>query len=217
MQIITRDKAFVPAGVLTPGYHERLFLDLKNFAHRAGLGGAPKYVVQSAKPHLDQEEITRAAKLKEYLADGTYGSLYGPKVPNVPSRFMALTGAFLRNYVNARYMTMAQVLEDFRQDNYVQATILLIPDFHIPMAGEVGPPKKNGEFVKSSGYEKNMTKPQFITEAVAGLLLQRISNGQYTYLYSEDPSRLEKDYGPYITKLISENFEIKSTAGETVA
>lgn len=207
MSLMSRDDAFAPKGVLQPGVHEELFNDLDKLAATAGLAGGKKFIVQSCKPYLDAQELASAAKLKQKLADGKFGVIYGPKVPRVPERFMALTGAFMRNYLNARFMTLQQCIEEHRHHGTVDATVLLIPDFHVPSSPAVGGHVQKPSEIK--GADKLTTKPQFVVEMVSSMLLDRIATGKFTYLYSEDLSRLGQDYGPYVAKLVGENYLAK--------
>lgn len=199
-------------GVLQLGYHEQLWDDLDRLAMTAGLVGVSrKYVWETCRGRLDAEEIERGAKLNSLLREGQSGVLYTGTVSRVADRFMSLTGSFLRNYVNARFMTLAQALDEHRRTGTVEATILLIPDFHVPAVSDLG---VKGVQKTSSG--PSTSKAQWVTETIAGMLLERISTGRYTYLYSEDPERLDRDYGPYIRKLIEENYVVKTKGGDPV-
>ena len=135
-------------------------------------------------------------------------------VPKVPQRFMALTGAFLRNYVNARFLPLQLALDEFRSEGTVTASILLIPDFHVPVgAGVTGIRGLSGTYKDKQRAERSTSKPQFVIDTVSSLLLERLSAGQYTYLFSEDPGRIAQDYGPYVLRLLQENYDMKQSAG----
>lgn len=211
---IAKSEAFEPNGVLKPGVHDPLYADLPKLAMAAGLGGAQQFVVKSARPWLDKQEVEWAGSLNQRMAEGRAGMLYTGDVPKVPQRFMALTGAFLRNYVNARFLPLQLALDEFRSEGTVTASILLIPDFHVPVgAGVTGIRGLSGTYKDKQRAERSTSKPQFVIDTVSSLLLERLSAGQYTYLFSEDPSRIAQDYGPYVLRLLQENYDMKQSAG----
>ena len=109
------------------------------------------------------------------------------KDPDVMTRMMALTGCFLRNYVDAKMMTLQEVIGYIRNNEEPEATVLLIPNFYLP-----------------SGEEGSVAN--WLVSGLYGMLLSRYRDGLQTVVYIQDLERMKKDYGREIAKFMEERY-----------
>lgn len=119
------------SGVLNAQKHERLILDIDRYARRAGI--APQYIWTSAVQELSAPEVEYLQKCLMLAKNGTPGLVY--EGAGDPSERMAImAGALVRAFVDARLMPAMQVFEYVGDGEYPEATVLLIPNFHVEAA-----------------------------------------------------------------------------------
>jgi len=105
-----------------------------------------------------------------------------------PERHMAaLAGALVRNFVRARVMTLGKVLDAMAKHEEVEATCLLIPNFHLS--------KNEGGNIAS-----------WQVQHLHDLLVQRGQSGLQTVVYVSDFDSLRHDFGFALSRLIETNY-----------
>ncbi len=168
-------------GILNAEYHERLLMDLDNLA---GVAGIPKRFVWSRMSnHCTVEELSWVKKIR---SNTECGIVYTGNTTDAPieDRMMAIAGACLRNYIDARVMSVQQVLSLMKSDNLPEPTVLLIPNFFLGTgAGPVG--------VARSGSEMAAWQ----VSNLLGLLYARLAAGHKTVVYVASLPALSKEFG----------------------
>lgn len=177
------------APVLHSPYHDRLLADIDRFAAMAGIAGSMEYIWQSV------HESKLGVKEKEYLKsfpllanEGKFGLAYLGDVKNIPDRMMSIVGILLRNYVDARFISMSDIFSLKSKGEEVQGSCLCIPNFYIR---------------KESGLSVHEWKVQ----AVYDLLIQRLSAGKQTVVQIEDTAAFTSAYGTSVWDLIKTKYE----------
>jgi len=114
-------------GVLDPTAHHRLLEDAPRVLRRAGLSAAHMPGLWSPLSEAcGGTERKWVAGLHTNVDKGILGLLFAGKFkPPVEDRMVALTCCLLRNYVDARMVTLHDVLADAPNP-----TVMLIPNFH---------------------------------------------------------------------------------------
>lgn len=171
-----------PGNVLVPESHARLVENLDSVAQTARV--PKKYIYLSIQDTCNDKEKEWAGR---YRKEGKAGLVYLSTASNVTERMMALTGAFIRNFKDARMYTVQDIVEDLKEGSMDDCTVLAIPNFHIS--------GKGGKSI-----------PAWQTSSLMGLLLHRYISEKPTLLYIADWESLSKDYGTAMKDHIQSNY-----------
>lgn len=170
-------------GILSHEYHERLLSDLDRVVETAGI---PKHFVWSKMSEYCTEP--EVAWVKRMRKGQDHGLAYiGKKNKAIEDKMMAIVGACLRNYIDARLMTVQEVLTRLKNDTMPQPTVLLIPNFSLE--------KKDGGDI-----------PQWQVSSLLGLLYTRLARGLKTVIYISDLNSLSMFYGESFKKHIDSHY-----------
>lgn len=160
-------------GLLDRDYHSRLVAD--GSAAIAAAGILPHMLWSKLSDYCSEEEISWVRAIRKQ--DTRPGLLLmGKSTVSVESRMMAMTGACLRNYIDARLLTVQDVLALLKTDTMVSPTVLMIPNFCLD--------KGNGGDIAT-----------WQVSALLGLLVSRLTKGLRTVLYASSMQAVEMNYG----------------------
>lgn len=164
-------------GILDADFHERLLSDLDQVTEVAGI---PKEMVWSRMvEYCVPDEI---AWVKNMRTSKDHGLAYvGAQEKAISQKMFAVVGACLRNYIDARIMSVQEVLSRLKNDVMPQPTVLLIPNFSM---------------IKGNGGDI----PQWQVSSLLGLLYTRLARGLKTVVYIESMEELDKFYGASFRK-----------------
>lgn len=164
------------SGVLSPSVHSRLVQNMEHFARRANINET-HVLYKMSKFSCTKPEIDYVKSLKRQVADGNYGLVYlGKETKPVLTRMMAVAGACLRNFVDAKVVVMQELLKDLKAGSPPDVSVLLIPNFFINRS--------------EGGKIAEWDIPELL-----GLLYTRMAKGQQTFVYVSDFEALVKAYG----------------------
>lgn len=160
-------------GILNRQYHDRLLADLERLAAKAGI--PPEFVWAKLSKYCTDAEVTW---VKEMRRGDTHGMAYVGNKTKVPveDKMMAITGACLRNYTDARIMSVQDVIHRLHEDNMPQPTVLLIPNFCMD--------KGDGGHIA-----------QWEISSLLGLLYSRLARNLKTVIYVGSMASLADNYG----------------------
>lgn len=182
--IITVPPEAFASGVLNKEYHERLLLDIDTVTATAGI--PPQYLWARMSDYGNSEDLDWVRNFKHHGDDGL--AILQNKGPvAVPDRMMAMTGAFLRNYIDARVMSVQDVLSHLKNDNMPHPTVLLIPNFCLGTkdGGHIAP---------------------WEVSSLLGLLYSRLSRNLRTVVYIGSLDAVEKAYGESFRELFDSHY-----------
>jgi len=175
-------------GILKPEVHGRLIANLEGYARRANILEAMVLHKMSDFACLPPE-IDYVKKIRRQADSGNYGLVYvGKETLPVLTRMMGVAGACLRNFVEAKVITLQELLSDIKEAKPPEATVLLIPNFFV---------------AKSEGGK---IADWHIAELL-GLLYARMASGKQTFLYVSEFEALRKTYGDPIASHLQNNFK----------
>lgn len=175
------------SGVLNQEVHSRLVSNLDQYARRANILDSMILNKMSSFDCSDSE-IKYMKAIKRQADKGVYGMTYlGKETSPVMTRMMAVAGACLRNFVDAKVVTLQELLSDIKEGHPPDVTVLLIPNFFINRAD-------GGKIAEWHIAE------------LLGLLYSRMTKGQQTFLYVSDLDALRKTYGDPIANHLQNNF-----------
>ncbi len=167
------------------GKHARLIADLPHVCETANV--PPSFVHTSIKGVCTQAEMDWVVNFHKNRAMGVAGlALVGSDEPD--KHMMAMAGAFLRNYIDARVVTKDTLLNSAAVDNLSAPTVLMVPNF----------------FIK--GYGKG--QPSYKVQALYDVLLSRFTASKPTVLYIEDFDAMRKEYGEVIASHIKAHYKM---------
>ena len=176
------------SGVLQEAHHARLVANLDGFARDAGI--QPFWIWTPLAKTVGETEIEYISDFRRHRVEGlVQGLCYVRETAKAePEKHMAaLAGALVRNFIRARMMTLGSVLDTLSKHEEIEATCLLIPNFHLS--------KDEGGNIAS-----------WQVQHLHDLLVQRGQSGLQTVVYTSDMTVLRKDYGLAIGRLIENNY-----------
>lgn len=167
-------------------FHQSLIADIDNVARAANI--PIDMIWAPMAQYCTQVEIDYVAALRRQSQSGNYGVVITAKRPqhSMITRFTAITGACVRNYVNARVMTLQDVLECIKASEMPTPTVLLLPNFYVG--------------VKTGGRVA-----EWQTQGLLSMLYQRQAEGLQTFLYVSSMKELEDYYGAAFCQHLREN------------
>jgi hypothetical protein len=119
--------------VLDLNRHGPIVLDIDHYARRAGI--APRHIWTPALPKLGPNEIKYLKQWRSLPAKGVVGAYYVAE-KDIVSHMAVMVGALVRAFVDARMMTVRDIVEMVDDGEEPDATVLFIPNFY--MAPEYG-------------------------------------------------------------------------------
>lgn len=163
------------SGLLNVDYHERLIANLDAVVRKAGVPHNVVWTRLSAHCAKGQD-YDWAVNLRSTLDGGLVYSLKSQV--DAENRMKAIVGLSLRNYTDARIMSVQEVLRRLKEDGFEgQPTVLLIPNFSLSAS--------------DSGEVASWQVPELL-----GMLIDRATSGQKTIVYVSSMTVLEQQYGP---------------------
>lgn len=166
--------------MLDPVHHAQLIADLDQIARDAGV--PKRYIEDSMGDYGCQAELFEWVKgYKTHAKTGCYGLALID--PDATQKLSAITGAFIRNFVLARMVTLSNLLEEIKEGPVPDPTILVIPSFERP----------------------GIT--QFQANALWGFLEDRMLRERLTICAVKSTSQVASDFGKAISTLIANHFQ----------
>lgn len=175
---------YYESGVLDPEHHERLVMDLKSICDIAGI--PDHFVFTKFSTYCGEEE-------KEWLRDIRHpepnkaGLVYTGSIDSINNRMMAIAGCCLRNFIDARVMTVQDVLLHEKQKELNRPKLVLVPNF----------------FLAKSGGGNIAT---WEISALLGWLYHRYAKELQTVLYVADMKLLANEYGQSFANHLKKHF-----------
>jgi hypothetical protein len=177
--------------VLDPVVHDRLVADLDHYAHQAGI--QPHYIWTPLANTCNAMEV---AWIRSFLSEEKDGLiLSGPNPdPSIESQLSAMAGALVRNFINARVMTLNQFLDATGSGNTPDQTCLFIPNFFVEKGTA-------GAGVSGSSL------PAWRLNLLLDGLTSRALDGNKTVIYVSDPKQMRMEYGAALHHLLANTFK----------
>lgn len=170
--------------VLNPQYHASLIRELDDVA---SIAKVPAYMIkQSAKGYLNTVTLDWVRDIRKHSKVHCYGLVLRGKfkVP-IEQQFMAIAGALIRNYIDARIYSLGELIED-EGGHVPDCSVLLIPNFYTGVHGK-----------PLAGWQ---------IQKLYSILITRMMKEKQTILYVSDLGLLEQHYGNNIVQLLKNNY-----------
>lgn len=161
-------------GVLDPRVHRRIVGDIQRYAERAGV--PPEAICRALDEYVGEDETAWVRRFLLQRAAPLPGLAYVGRCRDVSERMVGIAGCMVRNFVDARVMTAARVV-----DERPRCTILLIPNFFIGRTS-------------SQGWSGG---------ALVDVLAERLTGGKSTVIYVSDLEVMKDTYGEAAFDLVN--------------
>lgn len=172
---VERYKKWYDGGALKPDHHARIVTDIERIAQTAKI--LPMYIAKRMSScGCTEKEIDWLRDLKQHRDDGVTGMVYLGGCNSVEDRMMAVAGACIRNYIDARMFTVQEVIEGLKDKSLPDCRVMLVPNFYL---------------MHSEGGDL----PSWQTSSLLGWLYSRYSSGNFTVLYVQSTDKLSQEYG----------------------
>lgn len=190
MSVALRAEA-IENGLIDEIAHSQLLADIDGYTRTAGI--QPHYVWTSIHSYCGDDEIAYVETIKDSLThqeSDAIGMVYLGDIDgaSINDRMMSIAGVCLRNYINAKVMTVQDVLSAMKSESMPgNVSVLLIPNFFIS--------RHNGGHI--ADWE---------VSNLLGMLYKRQQEGKHTIIYVSDMKELEAEYGESFKKHIHGKF-----------
>jgi hypothetical protein len=177
------------SGVLNELVHSRLVMNLDAYASRASIP-ATMILHKMSEFGCSSDEIEYLKQIKRRADMGQFGLVYaGKSQGSIQTRMMGVAGACVRNFVDAKVMTLQEVLACLKVGDYPEATVLLISNFFVAKA-------EGGKIA------------EWQIADLIGLLYSRMAAKKQTFVYVSSLSELAAVYGDTVADHLKQNFKV---------
>jgi hypothetical protein len=176
------------ASILDPMVHGPLLADLAHVCETANV--LPEFVRCSAKPFLTAAELRWVRYFKKHRKSGCGLVLTGKQAIPPEIKFQAIAGVLIRNYVDARVISVHTLLSLVEDDELPVPTVLLIPNLYLA--------------------SQSKALPAWRLHALHDLLIQRRCSAKVTVVYVEELTKMEIAFGPVFAQHVTYGNELIS-------
>lgn len=167
---------------LDPDIHGRLIAEIDDIARYAGV--PRKYIEESMAEFCGDKEIEWVRGYKDHPRQGVFGLAYVGV--GSTQRMMAMVGAFTRNFIMARLITMRDIVDLLREGDMPDPSVLVIPSFYTSLA--------KGAL---TAYQISL---------LWDLLEDRMIKERQTVLGIESMSKMKAGYGDHFAQLVENHY-----------
>ena len=178
------------SGVLKEEVHGALVADLDRRSKHASI--QPHWVCYPLGDWVNADAVEWVRNFHTNSEQGVHGLLLeGISSATALDQCSAIAGALLRNFIDARVVTVSNVYESLRTGDPLDPTCLLIPNFFVGA----------GSGVQLASWE---------ISKFYDLLVDRVLRGRSTVLYAHSTSALSSEFGAGIWDLVNKSYTITS-------
>jgi hypothetical protein len=172
--------------VLDTVVHARLIDNLDSIAHTAKV---PVHMLhKSAKTYLNKGEVDWLARFRAHKASGKAGLCLMGEGQNAEVKMMAMAAALIRNFIDARVVTLGSMRNEAGEFAPPNPSVLLVPTFCVSFDG------------------KPLATWQ--VQELYSMLVDRMAAGKMTVLYVVNWKMLRAQFGPTVTEFVQNNFTV---------
>lgn len=157
--------------MLDPIEHKRLIMDMPAVLSTANL--PERFLFESMTAYCKAQEIDWVRNFHEYRKAKAGIVLVG--VSDMETRCMAICGALLRNFIDARFLTLNSIIEDSKKGEVPNPTVLIMSNLYV------------------ASYGKSLTSWQI--QSIYDVLLSRYTASRPSVLYVQSIIKLEEAFG----------------------
>lgn len=182
VSIVPTKPTATPPSILDAVVHARLLQDLDHICLTANI--PPLYLHQSMAVHCSASEMEWVQNYPLHRLSTLGGLCLTGK--NSESRCMAICAALLRNFIDARVVTLNQLVESAGKPDTQSPSVLIVPNLYVTTHG------------------KSLTSWQI--QSLYDILLSRYTTNRPTVVYIEDKQGVLNAYGSLLYEHLEQHF-----------
>ncbi len=160
--------------------HARLIQDIDRIVRRAAV--PLEAVCTPLSRYCGEQEIEWVKQIKKHIAAGKFGAMYHGDQPQIERRMMWIAGACIRNFIDARVVSLLDVLQGVKSGDDSTPTITLVPNF----------------------YVEGLELAKWQVQQLHDWLISRMIENKVTIVYVENRIALQKAYGSQIANHLTQ-------------
>ena len=168
---------------LERGVHGELMRDVGLYSRLAGI--QKMWLWQRLADHVGPNEVKYISAYRKLRVRGVQGLLYVGAVNGVQDRMQAMTGALVRNFVDARIRPVSQAITrigPIEESPPAECSVLFLPDLCVGAGAQ----------------------PVWFVREVTTMFMEREAAGKQTIAYIRDLEMLRQVYGDTLAELLSD-------------
>lgn len=162
--------------------HPDIILNLEKYSRAANI--MPKFILNSMTPYIADDEPNLYKNFQKIMQEKSGVAYIGFKDTDIHSKFCAIAGFFVRNYVNARIIMSGQISMKGEDTRCLDCRVMLVPDLFLQ-------------------YKDAGNIPSWRLSDLLSVLYYRASHNRPTIVYIQDWNSFTNIYG----KLFKEHIE----------
>lgn len=172
-------------GVLSPGNDKALVMNIEKYAKDAGIPA--HYIYRSMFDFTENGVADWMRYYKGNLRRGIYGACLVSD-DDALKKFSAVIGCAIRNYINARLMTIQEVIDSRKEGLKLSYELIAVPNFYV-------------------SKEEGGNIPTWDSALLLSWLYERYAASQQTVIYVSNMQNLGSAYGTAFQKFITNHYE----------
>lgn len=175
--------------VLDPTAHLSLVEKMNEVSETARV--PEKFIYQTRMQEFCGEaEIDWVSKYRHYRKEGVAGFVFLGLPYGLEDKMFAMAGAFLRNYIDVRILTLQEIMECLKEGSMGDYSVVMVPNFFV-------------------GATKKL--PEWQVALLQGWLMDRYARSKPLVLYVSSMAELGIAYGVQFKEHIQEKFCVVTT------
>jgi hypothetical protein len=169
-------------GILDKDHHARIIQDVTGVCETANI--QVRYLTTSMVPYCTADDVLWVKNFwhRKQRPAGWPGIVY-IGVPSAPTRFNAICGALLRNYLDARVLPFNILLDSYENGAVLNPHVLLMPNAYLTASGKA--------------------IPSYRSQLLLEILMTRAAQDRPSILYVESLVGLRTVYGAPFADLLT--------------
>lgn len=154
--------------------HPEVLRNIEKYSSAANI--MPKFVLNSMEPYIGSNEKDLYTNFQERMKDKSGVVYVGHDDIDVHSKFCAIAGFFIRNYVNARVVMSGQISMKGDDTRCLDCRVMLVPDLFL-------------------NYKDASNIPSWRLSDIISVLYHRASHNRSTIVYIQNFKAFSNIYG----------------------
>lgn len=175
------------ASILDDVKHARLIKDIDHIAETANI---PAHVIhRSAVGFINSVETDWLRHFNAYRQQGRAGLVIAGEIDSPELKMMAITGALVRNFIDARFVTLNSLLTLAEDGDTPEPTVLVISNLY------------------TTTTKARTALQAFKIQSIYDILLRRMALNKPTVMYIENLEMCESAYGQLFTRHLKNHYK----------
>lgn len=168
--------------------HPEIHRDIDRYSRAANI--MPKFIINSMTPYTSEQEQDLYTNFQKRMKTKSGIVYVGFEEDDIHTKFSAIAGFFIRNYVNARVIMSNQMSMKGEDTRSLDCSVMLVPDLFI-------------------NYRDADNIPSWRLSDITSVLYHRASHNKPTIVYIQNWKQFSNIYGKLLKDLIETYTEVR--------